>query len=459
MPSRRKSFFYPGAPQAVHFPPIGLVVPGQGVGGVDRSSLYVVGDSTAKGDQSDTAAGKWATICSGDASLTLSNAGASGQSIAVCLSGVQADTAHRSSQTVLMDMANAGETAAGWLAAAASIVALQPFILIWPQVGVTDGSMSGADLTRMADINTGIIANFPNNTFDLTEQTALIAAFNDATMRQDGLHRNDKGQALEAFYASSFLQRKGWRSMRSEASALIARMTGVPDAKRQSYINALVERQVGMGAWTSYDCFHVLAAHDDQAHTLNWISSSFPLTKTGTVTFVADRGDTGNGTNGKMGTGFDPAVASSPKFTQNDARLVVYPVTDVVESKTDIGSATVVAGQSRIQSRNADNSQSLRLNQGSTSSRAGGGANKTLFALCRADSANLKVQVSSAIVQTIAVASAPPAGGEISYCGADTFGTKQIGMGSVGSSVSDVIAAKDHYSRTAWLKALGVPLA
>ncbi len=41
MSSTKKQFFFPGAPQAVYGPPIGVVTPGQGVGGLVPPSGFV----------------------------------------------------------------------------------------------------------------------------------------------------------------------------------------------------------------------------------------------------------------------------------------------------------------------------------------------------------------------------------------------------------------------------------
>lgn len=424
------------------------------------SNIVFYGDSTAKGDGADTAGGKFATMLSGDASQTLYNAGVSGQSMADMAAGVIADTSHRRWLTIFVDHANTGETLASYIASLRSAInAIGTYgFLIWPQMGVTDGSDDATMLQLRSDINAAIIANWPNNTFDATEQAALIAALSDSTTRADGIHRNDKGQAIECLFASSLLQRKGWRSTTAEATALVARMTGAPTAKRQSYISALIERQKGAGLWSSYDAFYVQAAHDDQAHTLNWVSSSYPLTKVGSVTFVADRGDTGDGSTGKMGTGFNPTTASSPKFVQNDARITVYPITDVVESRCDMGSATGGSGASRFNTRNADNSMSLQLNQAATVFSGGGGVNKVLFGLSRSDATNTVVQRGATIGSPSANASVAPVNQEIMInAGAGSFSTKQIAMASIGSGLSgsSTLLIADYNSRTAYLKAVG----
>jgi hypothetical protein len=421
-------------------------------------TLAVYGDSTALGDGSDTTPNKWATLLSGDASLTLYNAGVSGQSMADMAAGVIADTDHRRWLTVFMDHANTGETVAAYIASldsAASAIQTNRF-LIWPQIGVTDGSDDATMLTLRSDINAAIIANWPNNTFDVTEQAAIIAALNDSTTRSDGVHRNDKGQTIEAFYGSAWLQRKGWRTTQAETTSLLARMTGAPTAKRQSYINALIERQKGATLWTTYDGFWLQAAHDEQAHTLNWVSTSYPLTEVGTVSFVADRGDTGDGSTGKMGTGFNPTTAVSPKYVQDSARITVYPVTDVAESRCDIGSNASASGACRLNTRNADNSISKQLNQASADFTGGGGVNKILFGLSRVDATNTALQRGASIGAPTANASVAPANQEVTINGGiGSVSTKQIASASIGSGVSATLATNDHYSRTAYLKAVG----
>jgi hypothetical protein len=64
----------------------------------------------------------------------------------------------------------------------------------------------------------------------------------------------------------------------AEATALIARMTIAPNARRKRAIDTLIGALKTAGVWTKLDTFYVMAAHDAASARLNWISTSFNLT-------------------------------------------------------------------------------------------------------------------------------------------------------------------------------------
>jgi len=116
----------------------------------------------------------------------------------------------------------------------------------------------------------------------------------------------------------------GRRAFDPAAIALFAAMTTQPDAARKKLISDTIVALKAAGVWSLLDVLYVMAAHDEQASRLNWKSpGNFTLATAGTITFEADRGWTGNGTNGYLNTNWTPAT-HAVNYTQNSASMGVY---------------------------------------------------------------------------------------------------------------------------------------
>jgi hypothetical protein len=428
-----------------------------GTVGMIPNTLYVVGDSTAKGDGADTAGGKWAAITAGGAvtTWTLSNAGVSGQSIADMVTGMQADTTHRRWFTAIVDKINVGETEVGYMASLAQAVSLIPSgrFYIHPQIPKTDGTEdSGAARDLLNAVNADIIATYPNNTLSSADQAALIAALADSTTRADGLHRNDKGQAIEAMFISSWLTRRGWRPVWPEATSLIARFTTDPGALRNSYVNGFIEQEKYSGNWAVSDVIRVWAAHEETSGALNWKGTNYTATKTGTVTFTADQGRAGNGTTGYHHSGFDPTTAGSPNFVKDSAHLSLFVRTNVAESVDDIG-----GGNSKLATRNADNSIGSRMMQATTNFNSNPNTSSIgSWVASRASSSLMNVYVNNVnVTADVTHPSVAITAGEIlegAGAAAATLSTKQIGFVGIGGAID---IPKRTWAVWAWMKAVG----
>lgn len=127
----------------------------------------------------------------------------------------------------------------------------------------------------------------------------------------------------------------------TETDSLVARFTTPPTYSRKVTINELIRVLKLSGAWSVMDALYVLAAADSQASRLNWIAAAYDLTTAAAPTFTADRGVTPDGTATYLDTGFNPTTASSPKFTQDDAHMGAWHLTDLANSGAtsyDVGS-------------------------------------------------------------------------------------------------------------------------
>lgn len=122
-----------------------------------------------------------------------------------------------------------------------------------------------------------------------------------------------------------------------EADALFARMTTAPDETRKGLINDLIIALKAGGSWAKYDGLHVIAAHNAQAASLNWIEDAYPLTPVNSPTFTADRGYAGNGSTSYLEfTGYNPAAA--PKHVQNSCHIGAWQRTASLAADAGIGS-------------------------------------------------------------------------------------------------------------------------
>lgn len=103
----------------------------------------------------------------------------------------------------------------------------------------------------------------------------------------------------------------------SQSATFLARTSGLSGTETIAY-QALICGMVTDGTWSLFDALWVFATNTTTTANLNLISTSFGLTKTGTVTFTADSGYTGDGSTGFFNTAFTPST-NGVNFTQNTA--------------------------------------------------------------------------------------------------------------------------------------------
>lgn len=112
----------------------------------------------------------------------------------------------------------------------------------------------------------------------------------------------------------------------TESGNFLARTSGQDDTHKAAY-DALICGLVAQNSTISGTLFSrldglwMLRAADTTVYKLNLISSSFPLTQTGAVTFVANAGVTSDGMTGFYDTGFNPSTASSPQYVQDSGTI------------------------------------------------------------------------------------------------------------------------------------------
>lgn len=111
----------------------------------------------------------------------------------------------------------------------------------------------------------------------------------------------------------------------AESRAIFAAFSVAPSGARKTAIDTFVKALKAAGVWDDLSRLYVAAAHDSQAALIDWKNpGSNTLAKTGTVTFVADRGLTGDGSTGyHNGAGAPNAISG---FAQNDAHIGAFVV-------------------------------------------------------------------------------------------------------------------------------------
>ena len=162
-----------------------------------------------------------------------------------------------------------------------------------------------------------------------------------------------------------------WTGYEIESSALFARMVTAaetPTDARKIIIDTAIYALKTNSLWTKLDGLWLMAAHGVESSCLNWISSSYNLTRVGTPTFNADRGFTGNGSTMYLKTGINPRLGGF-KYIQDSAMLAVYSRTSGQIS----GSASAqiqTNGNTTIYPRYTDDKAYYRVNGGAELSTA-----------------------------------------------------------------------------------------
>jgi hypothetical protein len=189
-----------------------------------KRSIAVHGDSTAIASRIPAAEKFWNLIPSLDRERwwnilsqsynpvrPIFNDGVHGQSMKALRDKMLIDTSHRDDVTIIYDRRNAGEQADVYvtqLGEAVSTLSSNQFLIL-PQVNKAKG-IQDEDAAVMHDIDDRVLCRWPNNTFTPTQRAAFAAALADPSTRADGLHRNRRGQAIEAKFIRAWLDAKGW---------------------------------------------------------------------------------------------------------------------------------------------------------------------------------------------------------------------------------------------------------
>ncbi len=190
-------------------------------GGED--TLAIRGDSTAIASRNGIAkvynllpswdGKRWWVIVSSELGRKPFNDGVGGQDMHTMRAKMEADHEHRKITTIIYDRRNDDEDAQAYVAdLSAAVATLQTdHFLIMPQVPQSAGKPETPDqIAAMAEIDRQVLARWPNNTFSPAERQAFLAELSADDTRFDGLHRNEKGQQIEARWIGGWIKKRGW---------------------------------------------------------------------------------------------------------------------------------------------------------------------------------------------------------------------------------------------------------
>src|SRR5208283_4790005 len=93
-----------------------------------------------------------------------------------------------------------------------------------------------------------------------------------------------------------------------QANAFIARTSGLSATENAAY-TAMICGMVTDGTWSLLDALYIFATNNTTTAALSLVSSTYNGTVTGTLTFSADNGWTGNGSTGYLSTNLTPSSA------------------------------------------------------------------------------------------------------------------------------------------------------
>ncbi len=114
---------------------------------------------------------------------------------------MEKDENHRYVTTIIYDRRNDGEDPKEYiedLSRAISCLKTERFLIL-PQVPQSFGrTESQEQISAMREIDDAVVAKWPKNTFSIPERSSFLSDLSDDSTRIDGLHRNEKGQAIEA---------------------------------------------------------------------------------------------------------------------------------------------------------------------------------------------------------------------------------------------------------------------
>jgi hypothetical protein len=195
------------------------------IAGCDEPTLAIRGDSTAIASRSGLAkawnlhpawdAKRWWVIVAHEFSppRTTFNDGVGGQDIRTMRDKMLADHDHRTVTTIIYDRRNNGEEPTQYVTDLKRAVATltTDHFLIMPQVPQSRGNPETSDqIASMAEIDRQVLAAWPQNTFSPLDREAFLAALDPDDTRIDGLHRNEKGQLIEAAWIGRWLRSRNW---------------------------------------------------------------------------------------------------------------------------------------------------------------------------------------------------------------------------------------------------------
>lgn len=136
----------------------------------------------------------------------------------------------------------------------------------------------------------------------------------------------------------------------TESTNFIARTSGLDTTHKTNYDN-LICGMVTDGDFSGLDAAYIWATDTQANANLSLVSATYNGSTTGTVSFSADHGYTGDGSTFFFDTAFNPASAPTPKYVINSATMGVCILSSISSGGTNavnmgannVGAATLQA--------------------------------------------------------------------------------------------------------------------
>jgi hypothetical protein len=241
----------------------------------------------------------------------------------------------------------------------------------------------------------------------------------------------------------------------SESLTAIAAMTVPPSTARKKLINNFISALKTAGVWTKLDLVYLMAAHDAQAARLNLKTpASFAMSVVGAPVFTTDRGYKGDGVDDYLEPGFNPATAGG-NFSLNSAYMGVW----IETAHTTAGTAMSEIGnaQARLWTKFNSTNIATRLNDGTSTTGAGGGATG-YYDISRTGSGSYERYHNTTTLTTASVASTSVTSANIQVLRASTttHSDARVSAAFVGGGLTSVEREALRSALRTYLTAVGV---
>ena len=247
-----------------------------------------------------------------------------------------------------------------------------------------------------------------------------------------------------------------------QALAYLARTVGGNEGGNGTNIANLIDGLVADGVWAKLDALYVLAQQNQTDALLNLVGTSYTATIGGSTPFAAYQGFTGGA--GIIDTGFNPATATSPNFTQNSASMGVWVLNSRASGAAyyEIGNNTGVAGAGISPFYNSGGSQTP-LNDLTYPAYSGVTNAQGAWSLDRSASASSVYYKNGASVATMAASSTGVASTNVWILGLNNNGTTldptsdQVAEAHIGASLGSAGQLALYNRLRTYMTAVGVP--
>ncbi|MES2834795.1 MAG: hypothetical protein V4707_08820 [Pseudomonadota bacterium] len=188
--------------------------------GNTRAELEVHGDSTAVGSREGLLkifnfapkldGARWPNRLGKALSVDVHNTGVGGSTMAATVARMKRH-GHFDRPSIIYDRINDEESPEAYLAALTQAVGLlKGDFLIMPQVPNSAGAEDTELRNRMAIVNVEVRRRWPDHTLSRKDTVALLTDLYEADTRYDGVHRNAKGQGIEAVAVRRWIDAQHW---------------------------------------------------------------------------------------------------------------------------------------------------------------------------------------------------------------------------------------------------------